>query len=546
MDRAAAEGASVDLPGYGAVYLGLTLAFAFCVWAFIWLAGRIRTALSHDIRRDGFDNLQRLPFSFYDRRPVGWLMTRMTSDCERLSNILAWGVLDFFWGLTLMAGIAVAMLVMDWRLALAVFTVIPLLAWVSKVFQKRILGSSRLVRKTNSRLTASYNEGISGVRTSKVFVREDRNLEDFRRISADMYRFSVANALHSALYLPLVLALGSLATGLALAVGGIDVSAGRISIGTLIAFLSYTRHFFDPIEEMAYWFCEMQMAEASAERILGLIDAEPEIQDSPAVRARILEEGGPERIGEIRFEHVHFAYAGGRPVLEDFNLRVRPGETVALVGSTGGGKSTIVSLLCRFYEPSAGEILLDGTDYRERGLDWLQKRLGIVMQTPHLFAGTIADNIRYGSLEAGEDELVEAAKLVEAHDFIQAMPDGYRSEVGEGGVRLSTGQKQLVSFARAVLARPEILVMDEASSSIDTETEHRIQRGLARVLSGRTSFVIAHRLSTIRSADRILVIEKGRILEQGRHRELLAREGRYRELYTQQLLRDSSRMSFAE
>jgi ATP-binding cassette subfamily B protein len=557
IDDVVARGREAEILPYAAAYALLTVALSGCVGIFVHLGGIIRTHVSHDIRRAGFENLQRLSFSFFDHRPVGWLMARMTSDCERLSMIMAWGVLDFFWGVTLMAGIAVVMLVLDARLAGIVLAVIPVLAGMSVFFQRRILASSRVVRKTNSRITAFFNEAIMGVRTTKVFVRERHDLEDFRDLSGEMYAASVRNALHSALYLPLVLTLGSLATGLALAAGGLEVTTGRITLGTLVAFLTYTRHFFDPIQEMAYWFTEMQMAQASAERILGLVEAEPEIRDSEAVRAllsahrtespslpaatAVAEDGGPDTIGTIEFRDVQFAYAEGTRVLDGFDLTVDSGETIALVGPTGGGKSTIVSLLCRFYEPTSGEVRIDGTDYRKRGLHWLQSNLGIVLQTPHLFSGTVAENIRYGRLKATDREIERAAEVVDAHEFIQGLEDGYRTQVGENGNRLSTGQKQLVSFARAILAEPKILVMDEATSSIDTETERRIQRGLARVLEGRTSFVIAHRLSTIRAADRIVVIVDGKIAEEGSHEELLALRGRYFDLYVQQSLRDSAR-----
>ena len=554
IDAVDQHGGQVDLKPYVLIYAGLTVVFCLSIAGFIRLAGKIRTHVACDIRRDGFDNLQQLSFSYFDRRPVGWLMARMTSDVERLSNILAWGVLDLVWGLTLMTGIATLMLVMDFQLGLVVLAVVPFLALVSVLFKRRILASSRLVRKTNSRLTASYNEAAVGVRTAKAFGREDADLKSFSGLSGTMEGASLRNAIQSALYLPAVLTLGSLATGLALAWGGVDVGAGRITIGTLIAFLTWTKHFFDPVQEMAHWFAEMQMAQASAERILGLIAEEPSIRDSALTRyvvearrngdrgdgSEVAEDGFADAFGTLEFRDVGFSYDGGRggePVLEHFDLTMRPGESVALVGATGSGKSTIAGLACRFYEPTSGQVLLDGVDTRRRGLAWFRSNLGIVQQSPHLFSGSLADNIRYGQLDATDEEVAEASRLAGAHDFIAALPEGYATEVGEGGVRLSTGERQLVSIARALLKRPRFLVLDEATSSVDTETEQRIQRGLERVLSGRTSLVIAHRLSTIRSADRILVIDAGRIVESGDHETLMACRGRYFDLYTQQSLR---------
>jgi ATP-binding cassette subfamily B protein len=387
------------------------------------------------------------------------------------------------------------------------------------------------------------------VRTAKAFGRERADLRDFSGLAGTLHDASFANAMQAAVYLPVVLTLGSLATGVALAWGGVDVGLGRITLGTLIAFLTWSKHFFDPVQEMAHWFAEMQMAQASAERILGLIAEEPAIRDSAftryVVRARgerergdgLAVDGLPEAFGSVTFDGVSFGYPGGEPVLDRFDLELQPGQTVALVGPTGGGKSTIAGLACRFYDPTAGAVRLDGIDLRERGLAWYRSHLGIVLQTPHLFSGTIADNLRYGRLDASDLELERAARLAGAHDFIAAQPAGYATEVGEGGVRLSTGEKQLLSIARALLADPRLFVLDEATSSVDTETEARIQAALERVLHGRTSLVIAHRLSTIRRADRILVIDGGRIVEDGDHAALMAAGGRYHELYVQQSLR---------
>lgn len=545
IDDIAAKGAAINLWLYGGLYFGFTALLAVSVGSFIWFGGKLRTHVSHDIRSDGFDNLQRLSFSFYDFRPVGWLMARMTSDIERLSNILAWGLLDLIWGSTMMLGIAVAMLIMDWSLGLIVLSVIPLLAWLSITFQRIILKSAREVRKTNSKITGSFNESIVGVRTTKAFVKEAENLKNFGNLTDTMYDASVLNKIQASLYLPLVLTLGALASGLALVFGGLEVIWGTITAGTLIAFLTYARHFFEPIQELANWFAEMQMAQASAERIISLIESESGIQDSGAVRARLnandhapgmAADGYPDRIDKIELEHVSFQYEPDRKVLDDVNLTIDHGENVAIVGSTGGGKTTLVNLICRFYEPTEGRILIDGVDYRERSLHWLQSSLGIVLQSSHVFGGTIRENLRYGRLDASEDEIIEASMRAGAHDFIMAMEHGYDTQVGEGGSKLSAGQKQLVSFARAILADPKILVMDEATSSVDTVTEQHIQQGMTELLSGRISLVIAHRLSTIRGADRILVIEHGKVIETGDHDTLMQVGGRYHKLYTQQSL----------
>jgi ATP-binding cassette subfamily B protein len=543
-----AKGVDANVAFYGWSFAILTAVLCTNIWGFIVCAGKIRTHVSHDIRRDAFTRLQELSFSFYDTKPVGWLMARLTSDCNRLSNILAWGVMDLIWGSTLMAGISVAMLIYNWKLALAVLAVVPVLFAVSLYFRKRILRTSRLVRKTNSRITGVYNEAIVGVRTSKVFVRQEENLRDFDKLADEMLGHSVRNAILSAVYLPLVLTLSSVAIASALVLGGHQVLLGGLSIGEVVMFMYYAQLFFAPIQDLSAWFAELQMAQASAERVLGLVEATPEVRDSDAVAQRLAEQGHdghPDAIGRIEFQDVGFRYRTGPQIVQGLNLTVEPGQTIALVGATGGGKSTLVNLLCRFYEPTEGRILIDGIDYTDRSLRWFQSHLGIVLQQPHLFSGSIGENIRYGDLDATQQQIEDAARLAGAHEFIGELKQGYDTPVGEGGNQLSLGQKQLVSFARAVLKRPRLLVMDEATSSIDTETEQQIQAGLARVLAGRTSFVIAHRLSTIRAADRILVIEKGKIIEQGTHSELLRQGGHYHDLYTEQSMRDIVRIDNA-
>ncbi len=552
IDGVIQQGREANFVLFAGVYFGVTLTLCSCVWMFIYLAGNISNRLAHDIRRDSFDRLQELEFAFFDTRPVGWLISRLTSDCDRLARTIAWGFLDIVWGFSFVVMIAISLLVLNWRLGLIVLAVMPPLAIVSRFFQKRLLFSNRDIRKFNSQITARYNESIQGVRTTKTLVREAANLNEFKVLSDHMFEAAVLNARQNALYVPIIVSLGILAVGLALWRGGWMASHELMTVGTLVAFVNFAGMFFQPINQLAQRLTEIQAAQAAGERVMGLLETEPTIKDSPAVRQRIADhatstqpaptplgvDGLPSAIETIEFRDVSFHYSDGTAVLSNFNLQVAPGETIALVGPSGGGKSTIVSLVCRFYEPVSGQILFNGVDYRDRSLAWLQSQLGIVLQTPHLFKGTIRENIRYGRLTATDAEVEAAAKLVNAHDFIMEIKDNYDSSVGEGGNQLSTGQRQLISFARALLADPQIFVMDEATSSIDTEAEQLIQRGLETVLTGRISFIIAHRLSTIRRADRILVITKGQIEEVGTHEELLRRRGHYYELYTNQFRRD--------
>jgi len=544
IDEALASGITARLWGYGAAYVSFLVLLGLGIFAFIWLAGRIATGVAHDLRRAGFARLQQLSFSYFDVRPVGWLVARLTSDVGKVSGLLPWLLLDFVWGTSVVVGASVVMLWIDFRLALCVLCIVPALGVVSLVFQRKILESSRRVRKTNSKMTASFNEAIVGVRTTKALGREADNLTEFQAESGDMFHYSMRRALQSAVYLPMVAFLGSVGVGIALWRGGVDLGDG-ITLGTLVAFMKYAALFYMPIEDLARRFTDLQSAQAGAERIQSLLDTEPEIGDSEAVNeaidrqaelphaANIAFDGGDDAIEEVTFDNVGFFYKESETVLRDVSFTARAGETVALVGATGGGKSTIASLLSRFYEVKSGAVRINGVDIRERSLGWLQANLGVVLQTPHLFSGTIADNIRYGRLDATDAEMREAARLVHAHPFVDALPDGYETEVGEGGAKLSTGQRQLVSLARAVLADPQIFIMDEATSSVDTETEAHVQAGIEAVLDGRLSFVIAHRLSTIRGADLILVIDGGEIVERGTHASLLKAGGVYAGLHGQ-------------
>ncbi len=546
VDDVAAAGLSVNLQPHILIYAILAIALSAGVWVFINSAGGLSNHVSHDIRRDCFRRLQELEFAYFDHRPTGWLISRLTSDCDKLARIIAWGSLDLVWAVCLVVMIAIVLVVLHPLLGLLVLSVVPPLIFISAYFQKKLLLSSRETRKYNSMITASFAESLQGLRTTKTLVRENENLREFQTLSSQMYGSSIQNALQSAVYIPIVLTLGSAAAGIALWRGGADVISGTMSLGTLVAFIFYAGQFFNPINQIAQVLVQMQGAQAAGERVLSLLATQPGIRDNDFVRANLAEwdkpgrpadiapDGGPAEIDELDFRHVDFSYQTGAAVLRDFSLTVKSGQTIALVGASGGGKSTIVNLAARFYEPTAGGIFVNGTELRERSLDWYRSNLGIVLQGPHLFAGSIRENIRYGRLEATDGEIEQAARSVNADGFIRALENGYETDVGEGGNRLSTGQKQLVSFARALLANPRIFVMDEATSSIDTETEQLIQQGLQAIFHGRISFVIAHRLSTIRTADRILVIEKGSIMESGSHDELLAARGHYHALYTRQ------------
>ena len=513
---------------YGAFYAGLILLLAFMVWLFIVMAGVTATGVAYDLRRLAFGRLQQLSFSFYDHRPVGWLMARVTTDCDRISSVLPWTLLDAVWGSFLLSGITAMMLWMNWKLALIILSIVPPLSIATAIYQRRLIHTQRLARKTNSKITAGFNEGIAGVRTTKAFVREEENLREFQTLTTEMFDYSLRNSLQAAVYLPIVMSLGAAGVGLALWRGGLLAFTGNLALGDLFVFMQYAGLFHIPIQEMAQRFTGLQAAQASAERLQSLLDTEPEIRDGR------VSDDPRERIREIVFDNVSFEYKQGGPVLTDVNIRIGRGESVALVGETGSGKSTIVKLLCRFYEPTQGRILIDGVDYRNLRLHWLQSSLGMVLQEPHLFSGTIRENIRYGRLDATDDEVESVARQVGAAAFIDSLPARYDAEVGESGNRLSTGQKQLITLARALLADPQILVLDEATSSVDTETERGIQKGIDVVLKGRISVIIAHRLSTIRAADRILVIDHGRILEEGKHAELLAKRGPYAHLYEEQ------------
>ncbi len=535
------------LSGFLVAYGALLVIQVISVYVFILKAGQVDNGMSYTIRKEGFKKLQELPFSYYDRMPVGYLMSRMTSDARNLGEAFGWGLVDIVWAVVYLLVSIISMLFIDWRLTLMILLVMPPLAVVSIYFQRRILKNHREVRKTNSKITNAFNEGIMGAKTSKTLVREEMNVREFKEISGEMKRISIKAANLSSIYLPLVISISSMATAYVLTEGSSLVLKGAITLGTITAFFNYSLSMFEPIHNIAATLAEMQRMQAAAERVVSMLETESDIKDTPEVIARYgdslnpRKENWPSIKGDIIFDNVTFQYKDGETVLKNFNLHVKAGETIALVGPTGAGKSTIVNLLCRFYEPTEGTIRIDGVDYKERSQLWLQSNLGYVLQDPHLFSGTIRDNIRYANPTATDEEVRQAAQLVNAEHFILSLENGYNTDVGEAGNRLSTGEKQLVSFARAILHNPRLFVLDEATSSVDTETEALIQQAIEKTLEGRTSFIVAHRLSTIRNADRILVISDGGIAEEGTHPQLIMKKGLYFDLYTNQFLEEQSR-----
>lgn len=532
------------LDGIGS-FAGTYVAMILLQTIFVYVSVRAATIIEMNVGKDlkwaQFEHLQTLSFSYYNTTPVGYIHARVMSDTLRIAGMTAWGLVDMFWAFVYVVSVFGIMFLLNWKLALIIMLIVPCIALLTVYFQNKILHWNRKVRKINSQITNAYNEGITGVRTSKSMVIEEDNQENFRGITKQMHRASIHSAKLNAVYIPTILLFSSVASAIVLARGGYMVQEELIQLGTLSVFISYAVVIFEPIQQLARLLADLISCQANIERVTDLLEQEPNVCDSLEVEAKYgdmfhpKKENWEEIKGDIVFEDVSFRYPDGKEyVLEHFNLHVPAGTNVAIVGETGAGKSTLVNLLGRFFEPTKGRILIDGKDYRLRSQLWLHSQIGYVLQNPHLFSGTLYDNIRYGNLDATDEEIREAARQVSADTVAEKLEKGYDSDVGESGGRLSTGEKQLISFARAILANPRIFVLDEATSSIDTQTEQLIQKATDHLLKGHTSFVIAHRLSTIRKADVILVVKDGKIIEQGSHRELLNKKGYYYELYSKQ------------
>ena len=490
--------------------------------------GAVGQSVLASLRERIFERLLRLPLGFFDRRPMGDLMSRVTNDVDTLNQLLSQGITQLLGSFFSLIGIVVAMLILDWRLALVCFTIIPVMLLVNVYFARRARRAFRTTRETVGDVTSGLQEEIVGVREAQAFNRTETNIERFRERNAANRTANIQAVAITSAFAPAIDVLSTLSTAIVIGYGGYLVLTGTLTVGVLTAFLIYVQQFFRPIQLASQVYTQAQAALAGGERIYNILDEEPEPSDPPGTPKLDSVEG------RIEFDNVSFAYEPDRPVLQKIEFRIKPGQTVALVGPTGAGKTTIANLIPRFYDVSAGAVRVDGRDVREVERRSLREKIATVLQEPFLFSGTVTENIGYGRLDATRKEIEAAARAVSAHSFIVTLPDGYDTLLGEGGGNLSQGQRQLLSFARAVLADPRILILDEATSNVDTRTEALIQEALNTLLKGRTSVVIAHRLSTIHNADMILVIEAGRIVERGTHASLLAKNGFYADLYHRQ------------
>ena len=478
-----------------------------------------------DLRNTLFRHLQRLSLGFYERNRAGVIISRLTNDVEALDQLVTDGVTTLVQSTLLLFGTAIILFFLDWRLAVATLTVLPLMFVATAMFRVRTARAYRAVRERLGLVTATLAEDISGMRVVQAFRRERANEKNFRSVNAHYRAANQETVVLNGLYFPFVDFLSALATAIVLGYGGYLVFGGNLTVGTLFAFVLYISNFFDPVQQLSQLYNTFLSAVAALDNIMNVMDEDPEVRDKPDARDL-------ERIdGDVRFETVRFSYGTGPEVLHGIDLVVPAGTTVALVGHTGAGKSTIAKLLARFYDPLEGRITIDHIDLRDVTQESLRRQLGVVPQEGFLFAGTVRDNIAFGSPDASPAEVAAAAQAVGAHEFIMALEDGYETNLQERGTRLSLGQRQLVAFARALLADPRILILDEATSSVDIGTERRIESALRTLLADRTAFVIAHRLSTIRDADLIVVLEHGKVIEQGTHDELMARQGLYTSLY---------------
>lgn len=541
IDNYIVTGITDTLPLFIGLYL-VTLAIqiiANCITTYS--ASRVEWGVGHDLKQASFDHLQTLSFSYFNQNSVGYVHSRIMSDTARIGELVSWSFMDAVWNVSYIVGAIAVMVRINWKLALAVIAIVPVAALLIAFSLNKLTSLNRSIRELNSRISGDYNEGITGAKTIKTLVVEDKMVKEFESDTKTMKKTSVNASRFRGLLFSSVSFFSYVALAIVLWRGGIITMKQAMEIGTLSAFMSYAQGLMDPLLWIIDAFSSLINTQVNIERVTRLIETESDVTDTPEVVEKYGDTFAPKREnweplrGDIEFDDVTFKYPDGdETVLEHFSLKVPMGTRVAIVGETGAGKSTLVNLVCRFYEPTEGRILIDGRDARERSQLWLHSNIGYVLQSPHLFSGSVRDNLRYGKPDATDEEINAALKLVSADAVVARMDNGLDSEVGEGGDLLSTGEKQLLSFARAIIADPRILVLDEATSSVDTITEQIIQNAIGKVTEGRTSFIIAHRLSTVRDADVIIVVRDGKIVEQGKHGELMRRRGYYHGLYTRQ------------
>ena len=541
LDHFVAERTLDGLPVFLTLYILLMVLQEADNYYCLYQCGKVEVEIDRDLRNAAFAHLQTLSFSYFNQNSVGYIHARTMSDTERIGELMAWRMMDVVWNVSYIVCVTGVMLAVNVRLALYVLVMVPAAAVIIMYFQKKIVAGSRRVREINSRITGNFNEGITGIRSIKTLRIEEVMKKGFEEETEDMHRTAVRTARHGALLTSMITFLSSMALALVLWRGGALTMEGVIRIGTLSVFMSYAVGMLEPVQGIITSLSALISIQVNIERFTGLLEEESDVQDT----AEVIEKYGdhfhakrenwePLR-GDVEFEDVSFMYPDvNELVLEHFSLKVPQGTNIAIVGETGAGKSTLVNLACRFYEPTQGRVLIDGRDVRERSQLWLHSNIGYVLQTPYLFSGSVRDNLRYGRPDATDEQILEALHMASADFVVERMEKGLDSDVGEGGSMLSTGEKQLLSIARAILADPRILVLDEATSSVDTVTERAIQDAIAAVIRGRTSFVIAHRLSTIVGADVILAVRDGRILEKGTHRARRQQKGYYYQLFTRQ------------
>ena len=523
------------------VYIVILIVFVILNFISTTWAGKIEMSVNRDLRNASFNHLQELSFSYFNQNNVGYVHARVMSDTGRIGQLVSWDMMDMVWQGSYLLFVLINMALINIHLAMYIMLIIPFAVILIIFFQKKLVALNRKIREINSKITSNFNEGITGAKSIKTLVVENKINHDFDVDSDDMEKTSVLAGRYSALFSSLVTMLSSITLAIILWKGGMINQEGIIMIGTLSVFMTYALNMLEPIQSIVGGIARLIAIQVNIERFTTLLETQSDVADRVEVVEKYGDTFHPKKenwetlYGDVEFKDVSFKYPDGNEmVLEHFDLKVPQGTNVAIVGETGAGKSTLVNLVCRFFEPTYGQVLIDGKDARDRSQLWLHSNIGYVLQTPHLFSGTVRDNLRYGKPDATDEEIWKALKLVNAEFVIDKMDKGLDSEVGEGGDMLSTGEKQLISFARAILADPKILVLDEATASIDTLTEKAIQDAIFTVIKGRTSFVIAHRLSTIVDADVILVVKDGKIIERGKHAELMQAHGYYYDLYTRQ------------